>query len=257
VPLGPPPPPPPPPGPPKPANTWNLPFPMMTTAWGPLSDSRYRDNDEAWIDMRLAGVGCVGLQIAGGLPLFNLDAPARIRGQGRKMFLWGSPHPGDAEIIALTRADGYMPQVETPDEYNAAIRNFEAGYGAGISRSVYTTLFGFNTWTRRTPTDLHPDGELTTVEYERMRPYCTHCFLETYIQDGGAHFPIINMVFAAIQRGFDYYNPSLGLYREASIADYRPSQDPHTLDSFGRQIGVYLSEGMTPANWVELRSLGT
>lgn len=258
VPLGPPPPPPPPPGPPKPANTWDLPFPMMTTAWGPLGDSQYRDNNEAWERMRLAGVGAVGLQIAGGQPLFNPDAPGRIRAQGRKVFLWGVADPRDDEIIALTRADGYMPQVETPDEYNAAIRNFEAGYGTGISRSVYTTLYGFNHYVHRTPTDLSPpEGELTTSEYERMRPHCTHAMVECYIQDGGAHFPIINMIFATIQHGFDYYNPVIGLWRETPIAAYRPPQDPNTLDSFGRQIGVYLSEGMTPGNWVELGAIGT
>lgn len=257
VPLGPPPPPPPPPGPPKPANTWTLPFPAMATAWGPLSDSEYRDNDQAWARMRQAGVRSVGLQVAGGQPLFNPDAPVRIRAHGMKVWLWGTADPGDDEIIAMSRADGYCPQVENPNEYQLAIANFEAGYGAGISRSVFTTLYGFNTWTRREPTDLHPEGELTTAEYELMRPYCTHAMVETYIQDGGAHFPIINMIFATIQRGFDYYNPVLGLWRETSIGAYRPPQDPNTLDSFGRQVGVYLSEGMTPGNWQELEALGT
>lgn len=64
-------------------------------------------------------------------------------------------------------------------------------------------------------------------------------------------------MFAAQQKGFDYFNPVIGLYREVLIAAYRPPQDPNTLDNYGRQIGVYLSEGMTPANWVELGALGT
>lgn len=252
-----PPPPPPPPGPPKPANTWLLPLPMMSTAWGPLSDSQYRDNDEAWARMRAAGVRCVGLQVEGGQPCFNPDAPGRIRSQGMVPFIWGVAHPNDAEVLALSRAEGYCPQVETPEEFQKAIANFEAGVGAGLSRSVFTTLYGFNTWARREPNDQYPEGQLTTLEYERLRPHCTHAMLECYVQDGGAHFPIINMVFAAIQKGFDYYNPVVGLWRETPLGVYRPSQDPNTLDGFGRQIGVYLSEGMTPANWGELGALGT
>lgn len=253
VPLGPPPPPPPPPGPPKPLNTWNLPFPAMTTAWGWFSDSDYRDNDNALKRMRDAGVKTVLLQIG----QYEPDVPARCRAFGFKVALWGTPQTGDQEAISLSRADGYMPQVETPDEYRRALANFQAGYGQGISRSVFTTLYGFNNLTRRPPTQLHPEGELTTEEYEAMREYCTHGLIECYIQDGGAHFPIKNMMFAAMQRGFDYYNPAIGLWNEASIASYRPPDDPNTLNSFGRQIGVYLSEGMTPVNWVELKALGT
>lgn len=257
VPPGPPPPPPPPPGPPKPANTWTLPFPFMTTAWGPLSDSQYRDNDEAYQRMREAGIKTVGFQVAGGEPLFEMTAVQRARGQGLKIALWGVADPGDAEIIALTRADGYMPQVETPDEYAKAMANFRAGYGQGISRSVFTTLYGFNNYTRREPNDQYPDGQITTQEYEAMRPYCTHGLVECYVQDGGAHFPPINMIFAAIQRGFDYHNLAIGLYHETPLSAYRPAIDPDTLDSLGRQIGFYLSEGMTPQNWADVRVLGT
>lgn len=256
VPPGDPPPPPPPPGPPVPANTWELPHPFMAVAWGPLSDSRYRDNDEAWEIMREAGVRTVGLQIAGGEPLFNDTAPVRIRRYGMEVALWGTAHPRDAEIIAMTRADGYMPQVETPGEYDSAIANYEAGVGQGISRSVFTTLYGFNSWVRRPPTDLYPDGQLTTTEYERLRPFCTHAMVESYVQDGGAHFPLSKMMWSALsQRGFDYATPAIGLWNETDMGVYLGG--PDELAAYGRQIGVYLSEGMTPANWVALKALGT
>jgi hypothetical protein len=233
-----------------------LPLPFMSTAWGPLNDSDYRDLDTAWQKMKAAGVATVGLQIANGEPLFNMDAPGRVRKFGMKVVLWGSAHPNDGEVIALTRADGYMPQIETPDEYNRAIANFEAGVGQGIARSVFTTLYGFNTFTRRPPTTQHPEGELTTVEYERMRPYCTHATVECYVQDGGAHFPISKMMWAALeQHGFDYATPAIGLWNDTSMSVYRGGSAE--LDNYGRQIGVYLSEGMIPANWVDLAQLGT
>jgi len=228
----------------------------MATAWGPLNDSQYRDNDEAWSRMKNSGVGTVGLQIANGEPLFNPDAPGRIRKYGMKVVLWGTAHPNDGELVALFRGDGYMPQVETPDEYTRAITNFEAGVGAGISRSVFTTLYGFNTFTRRPPSTVYPDGELTTEEYERMRPHCTHATVECYIQDGGAHFPISKMMWAALeQRGFDYATPAIGLWNETDMSVYRGGNGE--LASYGRQIGVYLSEGMTPPNWADLKILGT
>ncbi len=252
----PPPPPPPPPGPPRPANSWLLPHPFMSVAWGPLSDSRYRDNDEAWAQMHDAGVKTVGLQIAGGEPLFNDTAPTRIRRYGMKVALWGTAHPRDAELIAMTRADGYMPQVETPNEYDLAITNFEAGVGAGISRSVFTTLYGFNTFVRRPPTDLFPEGQLTTAEYERMRPHCTHGMIECYVQDGGAHFPLSRMMWSATaQKGFDWATPAIGLWNETDMNVYFGG--PDELAAYGRQFGVYLSEGMTPANWLQLKALGT
>lgn len=253
VPLGPPPPPPPPPDPPYPPNTWTLPFPAMTTAWGWFADSDYRDNDNALRRMVEAGVKTVLLQIG----QFAPPVPSRCRAFGLKVGLWGTPQPGDAEALALARADGYLPQVETPDEFRRALENFQAGFGQGMSRSVFTTLYGFNTFTRRPPTELYPEGQLTTEEYEAIRPFCTHALVECYVQDGGAHFPVSKMMWDAPRRGFDYSNPAIGLWNETAVSAYRPAEDPNTLNSYGRQVGVYLSEGMTPGNWVELKALGT
>lgn len=257
VPLGPPPPPPPPPGPPKPPNTWRTPFPVMYVSWGPQSDSQYRDNDEAYARMRQAGVATVLFQVSGGQALFNPDAPVRARRNGLRVGVWGIADPGDEEILAMAQAEAYVPQVETPDQYQLLMNNMRAGVGRGLSLSCVSTLYGFNNFIRRAPTELHPEGELTTSEYEAMREYITHGMIECYVQEGGAHFPIVNMMFAAGQRGFDYFNPVIGMYHESSFNQYRPSTDPNSLDSWGKQIGVYLSEGMTTANWVELANLGT
>ena len=76
------------------------------------------------------------------------------------------------------------------------------------------------------------------------------------MQEGGAHFPISTMMWSADQRGFPWFNPAIGLYHEASVSDYRPLSDPNTLDSYGKQFGVYLSEGMIPQNWTEIAALG-
>lgn len=256
--VGPPPPPPPPPGPPKPANTFaGIPFPIMFVSWGPLNDSRYRDNDEAIKDMVNAGVKTVLGQVQGGTALFRDDFPTKCRAHGLKFGVWGIAHPNDVEILALSHADCYVPQVETPDQYQALMVNMRAGVGASIPRSTVSTLYGFNTFTHRPPTEQYPEGQLTTTEYEEMRPFITHGLIECYVQEGGAHFPIINMMFAAGQRGFDYFNPTIGMYHESSFTQYRPTNDPTTLDSYGKQIAVYLAEGMTTANWAELAALGT
>ncbi len=250
VPLGPPPPPPPPPGPAKPASTWALPMPVMFTAWGWFSDSQYRDNDEALQRMRAAGVKTVALQVG----QFAPTVPDRCRAFGFKVALWGSPQTGDGEAVTVARADGYIAQIETPDEYQRALESFQAGAGAGVSRSLITTLYGLNTYTRREPTTQYPEGQITTVEYESLRPFVTHAFIETYVQDGGAHFPISKMMWAANQRGIDHANPTPGLWRETSLGVYGGAGE---LDAWGRQCGAYLSEGMTPGNWTELGRLGT
>ena len=112
----------------------------MFTSWGWFSDARYRDNDEALQDMRAAGVKTVALQIAGGQPLYNPDVPGRCRAFGMKVALWGRAAPGDAECLALAKADGYMPQIEGPGEYDDAVAQLAAGTGAGLSLSTITTL---------------------------------------------------------------------------------------------------------------------
>jgi len=225
----------------------------MFTSWGWFSDSDYRDNDTAINRMVTAGVKTVFLQIGN----FGPDVPSRCRAHGLKVVLWGTPQASDVEALALARADGYCPQIEGPEEYRNALNNFQAGVGQGISRTTVTTLYGFNTFTRRPPTKLFPEGELTTAEYEAMREFCTHGWIECYVQDGGAHFPINKMMFAAQQRGFDYYNPLIGLWNNTEIEAYRPAVDPNTLNSYGKQVGAYLAEGMTPGNWVGFAALGT
>lgn len=249
VPLGPPPPPPPPPDDPKPPSTWTLPNPIVFTAQGWFDDSDFRDTDAALLRMVNAGVRTVFLQIGN----YGPDVPGRCRAHGLRVVLWtGNALPSDAEALALAEADGYCPQIEGPEQYQNALANFKNGVGAGMARSVVTTLYGFNTFTRRAPTQHYPDGQLTTVEYEAMRPYCTHAWVECYVQDGGAHYPISKMQFGASQRGIDYMNPLLGLWADAAVGVYQPD-----LAGFGKQVGGYLAETMTPQNWIDFGALGT
>ena len=128
--------------------------------------------------------------------------------------------------------------------------------GAGLSLTTISTLGEMVDFVWLPPTQSYPAGKVSTVQCERLKQLgVTHGLIETYIQDGGAHFPISTMMWAADQRGFPWCNPTLGLYHEASVNDYRPAADPSSLDSYGRQVGVYLAEGMTPQNWQELRAL--
>lgn len=254
VPVGPAPPPPPPPPPPLPPSSWTLPNPIMFTSWGWRDDAQYRDNDEALQRMKQAGVKTVALQIGQYLP----GDPARVRAYGMKVALWGRADSNDQEALTTAHADGYIAQIEGQYEYEDAIRNLEAGVGEGLSLSVVTTLAGLQTFIRLPPTTAHPEGKLTTVETERLiQAGVTHAWVECYIQDGGVHFPIANMMWAAAQRGLDYANPLIGLYHETPVDAYRPPTDPGSLDSYGKQIGAYLSEGMTPQNWIDFARLGT
>lgn len=258
VPPGPPPPPPPPPDPDRPPNSWSLPNPLVFTSWGWFDDSEYRDNDQALQRMRAAGIKTVGLQVAAGQPLYNPDVPGRCRAYGMKVFLWGRAAPGDAECLALAKADGYMPQIEGPGEQDDAVAQLAAGTGRGLSLSTITTLGAMVDFIRLAPTQQHPEGKLTTVQCVRLEQLgVTHGWIECYVQDGGNHFPISKMMWSADQRGFAWSNPVIGLYHEASVNDYRPLSDPNTLASYGKQVGSYLSEGMTPQNWIDFAQLGS
>ena len=156
----------------------------MFTSWGWFSDARYRDNDEALQDMRAAGIKTVALQIAGGQPLYNPDVPGRCRAFGMKVALWGRAAPGDAECLALAKADGYMPQIEGPGEYDDAIAQLAAGTGAGLSLSTITTLGAMIDFIWLPPSTTWPQGRISTVQCERLKAAWPDARLDRVLHPG-------------------------------------------------------------------------
>ena len=248
---GDPPPPPPPPDPDKMPITWHLPNPFIYTTWGFTGD--WVADDTIFRKIVAAGIKTIGLQ--GGQ--YGPDVPGRARAHGLKTFLWGRARPQDKEDLIVGRFDGYMPQTEGPGEHVDAMASLRSGAGAGLSIGTVTTLGAFTSFIRKPPTQNHPEGKLTTVEVEELKSVgCNYAHVEVYKQEG-PHFPISTMMWAADQRGLEWFHPVLGLYWETSINVYRPPEDPTSLDSFGRQLGFYMAEGFIPLNWQEVAALGT
>lgn len=243
VPLKPPAPPPPPPN-PVPASSWTLPGPVLFTTWGWMVDAEFRDTDQALKWMRDIAEGrTIALQIGQYAP----DVPDRCRAYGFKVALWGSPTSEDQQALIDAEADGYMPQIEGPWEYLRAIENLEAGFGEGLSRSIVTTLAGFDTFTTL------PNGESSTVEAERIKATgVTHCWVECYKQGGPSHFPISKLEWSLKHRGMPHFSPLIGLYWDVPVSDYQPE-----VDSFGKQVGSYTAETMRPIDRVAFGALGT
>ena len=97
-----------------------------------------------------------------------------------------------------------------------------------------------------------------TAEVKILRDLgLTHAWLEVYKQGGPDHFPISKMAWAAQHAGFAASNPVLGLYWDVPVSDYRPPEDPVSLDAYGKQVGAWLAETMRPVDWTDFGKLGT
>jgi hypothetical protein len=239
-----------PPDPDKLPSSWTLPNPILYTTWGWVSE--WIADDTMLRKARDAGIKTIGLQ--GGQ--YGPDVPERCRAFGFKTFLWGRARPQDAEDLVVGRLDGYMPQIEGPGEHVDAVNSLRSGAGQGLSLGTVTTLGAFTSFIRLPPTKTHPEGRLTTVEVEELKGLgVNYGSVEVYVQEG-PHFPISNMMWAANQRGLDWFDPLIGLYWETSLDAYRPSTDPGSLDARGKQLGFYMAEGFTPLNWQHVGAVG-
>jgi len=239
------PPPPPPPANPDPPDSWHLQLPIMFTSHGFLLDSDWK-NDEGIDRCVAAGIKTIALQ--GGM--FSVLDADRCRNKGLKVAVWGSPSSRDAEYLALAGAEGYIGQVEGPGEYEALIRNLDAGVGRGMSISFVTTFSGLNTFTSRnvgTPQE-HP----TTVETEELAERgCTRALVECYAGDMSP-MSVEQMMFTGTRwRGLYYSNPVIGLAKpDVYVSSYQPK-----IDEYGRQFGVYLAEPMRAIDWQAVKAL--
>ena len=163
---------------PIPPSSWKLPNPLVFTSWGWRTDGDFINVEVIGRRMEEARVGTVALQIG----LFGADVPARLRAFGFKIALWGEPDSRDAEALAHAEADGYLPQIEGPSQYESALNNLKTGVGAGMSRAVVCTVWSFDTWTSRP--DGTADGESTTVEVEGLvEAGVTMAYVECYTGD--------------------------------------------------------------------------
>lgn len=246
VPLNPPPPPPLPAvdGPP---DSWHLPYPIMYLSWGPMLDSTWRDSDAGLRKCVEAGMKTVAFQGGQFLPIHAQWA----RNLGLKVAVWGSPSSQDATWLQQSGAEGYIPQVETPDEYRNAVHNLTSGVGSGLSIAMVTTFGGLYTYTSRNvgAVNEHP----TTVETEVLAEAgCTHAQVECYMGDM-TPMSVEQMMFTGEHwRGIYYSKPVIGLAGrpEHSVASYQPA-----IDAYGRQFGVYLGEPMRAVDWQDVKAL--
>jgi hypothetical protein len=229
---------------PVPENSWKLRNPLVFTSWGWRTDGDFINVEVIARRMQEARVGTVALQIG----LFDADVPGRLRAFGFDIALWGEPDSRDAEALASAEADGYLPQIEGPSQYESALNNLRTGVGAGMSRAVVATMWSFDTWTSRP--DGTADGESTTVEVEQLvEAGVTMAFVECYTGDMRPSNVLAEM-FEANHRGFHHALPTVGLARPGvySMADYDVAR-------YGRQIGVYLAEPMVAADWQAVGAL--
>lgn len=213
-------------------------------AWGPTTDWREQPDFSKFVQKMVDHEIRTAILQIGQFTAWQADL---LRSAGRRVACWGVASSIDEQVLDESEAEGYMPQIEGPHQYESAIASLEAGVGEGLSLSTVTTLAGLETYFQR------PDGSMTTVEVERLiKAGCTHALVECYRQDGDGtvHFPVDMMMWSANRRGFPYKNPILGLYWSVPFEVYQPS-----VDEYGSQVCSWLAETMLETDWDKFKEL--
>jgi hypothetical protein len=151
------------------------------------------------------------------------------------LFVVGWDHPGrfTNEDYATHGFDGFMPQVESPDQLVGALRYMREGVGADKPRAIITTYFGFD--------DGHGGEHWAELAGEGV----TGCFVECYSSDGSAHADLDRMKSQGIVYGIpgEAFRPVCGVYRGELPPTYSG------LSGFGREFGCYIAETMSSDQW--------
>ena len=92
-----------------------------------------------------AGIKTIAIQTGQATPL----QAQMCRDRGLRVAVWASPGSQDANYLSALQAEGYIVQVEGPDEYTHAVANLTAGVGRGLSLALVTTFGGLTTYTSR------------------------------------------------------------------------------------------------------------
>lgn len=200
-------------------------LPMVFTAWGFQPWGVFHDPGALAKLMDDAGVRSVAIHIGEADPA--VAEPFRARGLA--VYLWGVAGENDQAQLDAFHADGYILQVEGPGQRDAALRNLQAGVGAGLPRALVTTFGGIDQPGEADP--LIAAGAHTT-------------FVEDYRQSGAPDVP--RMLWQASAYGLPDPVAVVGLYDGVHLDAYTVS---------GRGFAVWLAEQMQPEDWAALTAI--
>lgn len=211
--------------------------PMVFTAWGFQVGGNWETSAKS-LGSLLVGLGfkTVAVQIS--------TAPQaraqELRDKGLKVIAWDdfNAHPVEPNAD-FSHVDGLNAQIESPAQYDAALRFFKGRTDPG-PRSIGTTYAGLET---------PPPGQ--PGHGARWKALAdagvTQALVECYAADGQPHEDIGRMLWQGEQYGIprSALVPVCGTYRGEL-----PSAYPG-LTGVGRNFGLWIAEPMTQAQWIE------
>lgn len=214
-----------------------FPTPVMMTAWATAVGGQYENSYGVLRDKcKAGGFKTVALQISQCRPQQVSD----LRAAG--LFVVGWDQPGRFTNQDFDKGfDGFMPQVESPDQLVGALRYLEDGVAAGKPKAVITTYFGFD----------DGDGAQHWADLERQG--VSACFVECYSSDGASHADLDRMRHQGVVYGIpaDVFVPVCGVYRGELPPQYLG------LNDVGREFGCYIAETMSDDQWKAWGSVNT
>jgi hypothetical protein len=202
----------------------------MMAAWGTAAGQQFENSYGVLRDKcKAGGFKTIALQIS----QCRAQQVTDLHAAG--LFVVGWDHPGrfTNTDFAERGFDGFMPQVESPDQLVGALRYLEEGVGADKPKAIITTFFGFD------------DGHGAEHWADLAGQGVSACFVECYASDGATHADLDRMQSQGVVYGIpaEAFVPVCGVYRGELPPQYAGIKD------VGREFGCYIAETMSDDQW--------
>lgn len=142
-----------------------------------------------------------------------------LKEAGLAVYAWDYATLNDGAEISRLGVDGYIPQIEGPNQDDAVLANFAAGVGKGLYRSVVTTYSGENV--------------------PELQKYIYTALVECYAPENPPAQYIERMIWQGQQYGWKKLVPVYGLYHDYPLTNY---------SRLTRECGIWLAETCSDAD---------
>jgi hypothetical protein len=209
-----------------------FPTPIMFVAWGTAPGKEWEGGS--------IGGGLIQKCLANKFPTVALQISQCTkqhvdwcREKGLKIAGWDHPGRFTKADYDARGFDGFIPQVESPDQLVGTINYLRDGVASGKPKAIITTYFGFD------------DGHGGEHWHELEVLGVSAAYVECYASDAASHADLDQMLGQGVIYGIpaNALVPVCGTYRGELPVTYKG------IEKQGREFGCYIAETMSDDQW--------